>query len=302
LQKPAVLKSTPPLRAVEFKPKVGLAEPRSPQEACFATTNSKDVTGRIFMSAHHKAGLALIVWIAAAIGLNSNAIAQQTVTIGVTTTGIPFTFVDTKTQKPTGAMVDLADAIAGDNGLTAKFELTAFSALVPSLTTRKIDMISAGMLVTAARKEIVDFSDPVYSYGEAMFVADSDKKNYTREDLKDETIGAQVGTSFADALKKTGLFKEIKLYDSIADITREVKLGRIKAGFGDAPIIAYQISQNADLGVRIVEGYKPLVLGDLALAVRKDDPDLLGKVNASIAKFKQNGKLAAILTKYSLAK
>ena len=54
-----------------------------------------------------------------------------------------------------------------------------------------------------------------------------------------------------DALKKTGLFKEIKLYDSIADITREVKLGRIKAGFGDAPIIAYQISQNADLGVRI---------------------------------------------------
>jgi polar amino acid transport system substrate-binding protein len=254
------------------------------------------------MSAYLKAGLALIVWIAAAIGLNSNAIAQQTVTVGVTTTGIPFTFVDTKSQKPTGAMVDLADAIAGDNGVTAKFELTAFSALVPSLTTRKIDMISAGMLVTAARKEIVDFSDPVYSYGEAMFVADSDKKNYTREDLKDETIGAQVGTSFADALKKTGLFKEIKLYDSIADITREVKLGRIKAGFGDAPIIAYQISQNPDLGVRIVEGYKPLVLGDLALAVRKDDPELLGKVNASIAKFKQNGKLAAILTKYSLAK
>jgi polar amino acid transport system substrate-binding protein len=295
------LKSGPPFGAVEFKPKVGLAEPHKPAES-LSPHKPKDTTGRISMSAHLKAGLALIVSIAVAIGLNSNAIAQQTIAVGVTTTGIPFTFVDTKTQKPTGAMVDLADAIAEDNGLTAKFELTAFSALVPSLTTRKIDMISAGMLVTAARKEIVDFSDPVYSYGEAMFVADSDKKNYTREDLKDETIGAQVGTSFADALKKTGLFKEVKLYDSIADITREVKLGRIKAGFGDAPIIAYQISQNPDLGVRIVEGYKPLVLGDLALAVRKDDPELLRKVNASIAKFKQNGKLAAILTKYSLAK
>jgi polar amino acid transport system substrate-binding protein len=237
-----------------------------------------------------------------ACGLSAAGAGESSITIGVTATGIPFTFMHTKTQKPTGAMVDLAAAIAEDNGLTPHFELTAFSALIPSLTTKKIDLISAGMLMTPVRKEVVDFSDPVFSYGETLFVAEADKKNYTIEDLKNETAGAQVGTTFADALKKTGLFKEIKLYDSIADIMREVKLGRIKAGFGDAPIVAYQLAQNPGLGVRMVDGYKPLVPGEVALAVRKDDPATLQKVNKSIAKFKESGKLKEIFAKYGLVK
>lgn len=237
---------------------------------------------------------------AAACGLPAASAQQSAITIGVTTTGIPFTFVDTKTQKPTGAMVDLAAALAEDNGLTPHFELTAFSALIPALTTKKIDLISAGMLMTPARKEVVDFSDPVFSYGETLFVAEADKKNYTIEDLKNQAVGAQVGTSFADALKKTGLFSEIKLYDSIADIMRDVKLGRIKAGFGDTPIVAYQLSQNPGLGLRMVEGYKPLVPGEVALAVRKDDPATLQKINKSIVKLKESGKLNEIFSKYGL--
>lgn len=229
------------------------------------------------------------------------AAAEETVAVGVTTTGVPFTFVDTATQKPTGAMVDLAAAIAADNALAPRFDLTAFSALIPALTTKKIDVVSAGMLVTDKRKEVVNFSAPVFSYGEALVVAATDARNYTLEDLKGETVGAQVGTSFADALQKTGLFKEVKLYESIADILREVKLGRVKAGFGDMPIVAYQISRNPDLGVRMVPGYKPLVLGDVALAVRKEDDALLAKVNASIAKLKASGKLKEIFAKYGLA-
>ncbi len=244
----------------------------------------------------------LLIIAAAVMSTAAAAAEEKTLTVGVTTTGVPFTFVDTATGKPTGAMVDLAEAIAADNGMTVEFEVTSFSALIPSLTTKKIDAISAGMLITAARKEVVDFSDPVYSYGEALFVAGTDKKEYQLEDLKGEVVGAQVGTAFADSLKKTGLFKEIKLYDSIADIMREVKLGRIKAGFGDAPIVAYQLSKNPDLGVRMVAGYKPLVPGEVALAIRKDDAELLKQVNASIAKLKESGKLNEIFKKYSLSK
>jgi hypothetical protein len=36
------------------------------------------------------------------------------------------------------------------------------------------------------------------------------------------------------------------MYDSLADVLRDVSLGRIKAGFGDGPILAYQLSQNKD--------------------------------------------------------
>ncbi|MBK3746114.1 amino acid ABC transporter substrate-binding protein, partial [Paraburkholderia aspalathi] len=158
----------------------------------------------------------------------------------------------------------------------------------------------AGMLVTEPRKEVVHFTAPVYSYGDAMFVAADNSENYTVEDLKGQTVGAQIGTTFADGLKALGVFVEIKLYDSIADIMRDVKLGRIKAGFGDQPIVAYQIQQNTNLGVRLVDGYKPMQMGDVALAVSKKNPDLLAKLNASIEKFKENGELAKIFAKYGL--
>ncbi len=238
--------------------------------------------------------------VAIAVGVAAPAFAQDTVTVGVTATGVPFTFVDTSTQLPTGAMVDLANAVATDNAMKTNLQVTAFSALVPALTTHKIDMISAGMLATDERRKVIDFSDPVYTYGEAMFVAATNAANYTTQDLKGETVGAQIGTTFADALRALGVFGEVKLYDSIADIMRDVKLGRIKAGFGDQPIVAYQILKNPDVGVRLVVGYQPIKSGNVCLGISKYNPKLLEKVNASIAKLKANGQLKAIFAKYGL--
>ena len=120
------------------------------------------------------------------------------------------------------------------------------------------------------------------------------------QDLKGETVGAQIGTTFADALRALGVFGEVKLYNSIADIMRDVKLGRIKAGFGDQPIVAYQILKNPDVGVRLVVGYQPIKSGNVCLGISKDNPKLLEKVNASIAKLKANGQLKAIFAKYGL--
>lgn len=226
--------------------------------------------------------------------------AQETIAVGVTTTGVPFTFVDTATQKPTGAMVDLAKAIAADNGIEARFQIMAFPALIPALTSGKISLISASMFVTDARKKIIDFSTPVYTFGEAMFVAADDAHDYKIEDLKGAVIGAQIGSTFAHAAQSLGIFRQVKLYESIADIMRDVKLGRVKAGFGDQPIVAYQLSQNQALGVRMVKGYKPIDTGKVALAVAKDNPQLLKQVDASIAKFKENGTLATIFARYGL--
>ncbi len=228
------------------------------------------------------------------------ALAKDTLKVGVTTTGIPFTFVDTATQKPTGAMVDLAAAITKEIGTDAQFEVTAFSALVPSLSSGRLDLISAGMYATAARREVVDFSDIVYRYGEGMFIKADDAKNYTFDDLKGETVGTQIGTVFGDLLEKKGIFKEVKRYESIADIMRDVKLGRIKAGFGDQPIVAYQVRKNPELGVRLVPTYKSVQMGDICVAVAKGKPELLTKVNAAIAKLKASGELEKIFATYGL--
>jgi polar amino acid transport system substrate-binding protein len=241
-----------------------------------------------------------IAFAVAVLTLATQVMAADTMSVGITTTGVPFTFVDLATQKPTGAMVDLASAIAADNGMQTEFQISAFPALIPALTTGKINLISAALFTTDKRRQVVDFSTPVYAYGEAMFVAEADRRNYTLEELKGQVVGAPIGSTIAESLEAAGGFSEVKQYDSIADIMRDVKLGRIRAGFADRPIVAYQLTQNPGLGVRLVEGYRPMHVGEVALAVAKGDEQLLAKVNAAIAKLKQSGELAKIFARYGL--
>src|SRR6202166_1157719 len=91
--------------------------------------------------------------------------AQQVLKVGSTPTGIPFTFLDTKTNSSQGVMVDLIIEIGKDAGFQVQIEPMQFSTLIASLTSSKIDIISAAMFATSARKEVIDFSDPFYTYG-----------------------------------------------------------------------------------------------------------------------------------------
>ena len=227
------------------------------------------------------------------------ASAQQVLKVGSTPTGTPFTFLDTKTNTIQGIMVDLITEIGKDAGFQVQIEPMQFSTLIASLTSNKIDIIAAAMFATAARKEVIDFSDTVYTYGEGLLVPKSDTKDYVKlEDLKGEVVGAQVGTAFVDALKKTGLFSDVRVYDAIPDILRDVDTGRLKAGFADYPILAYNLQQGRFPQARLVESYKPTILGSVGIGVRKGDQELLKKINTSLAKLKQTGTVNKVLEKW----
>ncbi len=231
----------------------------------------------------------------------SHASADPVYKVGSTSTGVPFTFLDVKTNSIQGAMVDLITAIGDDAGFKVQVEATPFSALVPSLSGGKIDIISAAMLITDVRKQVIDFSDPVFPYPEGMVVKEDDDTPYkSLADLKGATVGAQVGTVYVDFLRKEGQFTEVKMYDSLADVLRDVSLGRIKAGFGDGPILTYQLSQKKDFKVKLARTYEPKMTGSVGIGVRKGDAELLKKINASLAKLKANGTLDKILVKWNL--
>jgi polar amino acid transport system substrate-binding protein len=239
--------------------------------------------------------LGCLAWIVPAAGQT------PTYNVGSTPTGVPFTFLDVKTNTIQGAMVDLITAIGEDAGFKVSVQATPFSALIPSLTSNKIDIISAAMLITAQRKEVIDFSDPVFPYPEGMVVSVTDNTPYrSLADLKGQVVGAQVGTVYVDFLRKNGEFAEVKVYDSLADILRDVGLGRIKAGFGDAPILKYQIAQNSDFKAKLVPTYEPKMAGSVGIGVRKTDGELLKKINASLAKLNATGTVDKILIKWNL--
>ena len=165
-----------------------------------------------------------------------------TLKVGSTPTGVPFTFLDTATNTIQGIMVDLITEIGKDAGFNVAVEPMQFSALIGALTSSRIDLISAAMFATAARKEVIDFSEPVYTYGEGLFVPKADTTNYTAiAELKGKVAGVQVGTAFVKPLQDSGVFSEVKIYDTIPDIMRDVNAGRVAAGFADFPIVAYNL-------------------------------------------------------------
>jgi polar amino acid transport system substrate-binding protein len=221
--------------------------------------------------------------------------------VGASSSGVPFTFLDVESKAPRGIMVDIVRAVGEDAGFETEVRMLPFNALIPSLTSGRIRLIAAAMVITPARQEIVDFSEPVYSYGEALIVARSDTTEYeTLEELKGKVVGAQVGTVYIDALQASGLFPEVKIYDSIADILRDVGVGRIEAGFGDHPIVAYQLGLGTHPEVRLVRSYQPRILGSIGIGVRKGETELLGRINESLIRLKADGTIEKILSGWDL--
>ena len=244
--------------------------------------------------------LAIAIFLSCLFGLTASA-QDQVLKVGSTPTGIPFTFLDTKTNTIEGVMVDLIQEIAKDAGFKVDVEGMQFSTLIPALTANKIDIIAAAMYITPPRKEVIDFSGPVYTYGEGLIVPKSDSKDYKEfAELKGEAVGAQKGTAYVEPLQKSGLFSEVKIYDSIPAILADVNTGRLKAGFADKPILAYNIKQGMFPEVRLVNSYVSTMTGSVGIGVRKSDPDLLAKINTALDQITRDGRLKKILAKWGL--
>ena len=231
----------------------------------------------------------------------TSAQSQVVYKVGSTPTGTPFTFLDAKTNTIQGMMVDVIDEIGKDAGFKAEIQPLQFSTLVASLTSGKIDIISAAMYGSPERAKVVDFSNDVYTYGEGLVVRSTDATEYTAfDEMKGKKVGAQIGTRYIDALKASGVFAEVNSYETLPDVMRDVANGRIDAGVGDYPILAYNVAQGRFPQLRVVKSYKPAVAGPINIAVKQGNVELLGKINASLAKMKADGRLTAILTKWGL--
>jgi polar amino acid transport system substrate-binding protein len=108
-----------------------------------------------------------------------------------------------------------------------------------------------------------------------------------------------VGTVFLDMLNKKGIFKEVRSYDSVADMRatwpgpHQGRSGRpAHHGLPDAP---EQLP-----GVKLADSYKPVNMGDVCLVVRKGDTETLNRLNKAIAAIKADGTLAKIIQKWGI--
>src|SRR3546814_8620464 len=105
-------------------------------------------------------------------------------------------------------MVYTAKAVAKAAGYDAKIQQTVFSALIPSLTSDKIDMISAAMIKTSARAKVVDFSDPVYDhYGDGLLVRTDETNHRSEEHTSELQSLMRISYAVFCLKKKTGTIR-----------------------------------------------------------------------------------------------
>lgn len=224
--------------------------------------------------------------------------AQGGLIVGSTATGVPLSFLDVRTNALTGAMVDIVRAVGEAAGLPVTLQPTAFAALIPSLNARKIDVIAAAMLRTPAREAVADFSAPVYAYGGAIAIAADDQRSYARlEDLRGRRIGAQVGGRFIEHLQAAGV-SDVRTYDSLADIMRDLRFGRLDAAYADDPMVRYYLRVTRTDTLKLAADFKPLDLEDVCLVMRKNDPNL-PRINTAIGAVKTT-RIAKIIQQWGL--
>lgn len=226
----------------------------------------------------------------------------QAIKVGTTPSSSPFAYLDTKTGQVDGLMIDIAKTAAATAGLKPEFEAMPFASLIPSLTTKRVDIVSAGMFITPVRKEVVDFTTPVFRFGEGLVGPKKDKTAYTTlEDMKGKKVGAAIGTSVADMLqKKASLFSEIKLYDSSVEMFTDVNNGRVDLAVIDFPIAVTAEKTGNYPNMQVIRSYKTVAANDVGIAVRKGDAETLNKLNAAIAKMKSDGTLDGIYKKWGM--
>ena len=217
---------------------------------------------------------------------------NNVVYVGTNAEFMPFEYLDK--NKIIGFDIDLLDAISKETGLEFKIQDMAFDGLLPALQTKKIDMVIAGMSATPERQKAVAFSKPYFKAKQVVITTPEKAKSLKSfKDLSGKKVGVMLGF--------TG--------DTVVSEIKGVKVERFNAAY--AAILA--LSQNkidavvldSEPAKKYTANNKQFVIAnipaeeeDYAIAFRKNDKELINKVNAALDNIKANGEYDKILKKY----
>lgn len=230
----------------------------------------------------------------------SNSFGADKLVNGIDANFPPFAFID-KTGQPSGFDVEAMNWIAKEIGVEVSHQPIEWDGIITSLLTKKIDIIASGMSITEERAKQVNFTVPYWVIKQVMVTKKS--STLTIEDLfkGNKIIGVQQGTSEAKWLKeeaaKKGWNFELRYYSSSPLAVEDVLNGRIDAAaMDDAP--AKDAASKKEVHILGTFGMNE---EDFGYAIRKDDKDLLEKVNKALTKFMTTPAWNELVKKYDLS-
>lgn len=191
-----------------------------------------------------------------------------------------------------GIDADIARAIAEDMGMELKIEDMAFDSIIAAVQSGKADFGAAGMTVTEDRLASVNFSD-TYAEAKQVIIIKEGSEIKSADDLTGKKVGVQLGTT-GDILADEIEDGTVERYNKGAEAVMDLVGDRVDAVIIDNEPAKVFVSQNEGLTM-IEDAYEA---EQYAIAIAKDNTELVEKINASIANLKESGKLQEIIDKY----
>ena len=222
------------------------------------------------------------------------------IVVATDTNLVPMAFVNDQNQL-TGFEPDLIKAVADLAGFDIEIVSVAFPGLFGGLITGKFDLVVSSITILEERKERMAFSIPYLKSGLALVVRKDLAGVRSVEDLRDKNLiaGAQNGTTAYFYLEKYPSLKK-KGYDAHGHAVTDLINGEIDAVLGESTGTLYYKNQKKDYFQKIKMVGDILTEEYYGMVLRKDDTELLGKVNTALKKLLADGTVQKLHSKWDL--
>ena len=226
----------------------------------------------------------------------------ETLKMGTNASFPPYEFYDDESGEIVGIDAEVAAAICEKLGYELEIVDMDFDAIIPAVTTGKIDFGMAGMTVTEERMQSVDFTTS-YATGIQVVIVKEDSEIVSVDDLFAEganhKIGVQQGTTgdlyCSWDIEDEGL-GSVERFKNGTDAVLALTSGKV-----DCVVIDNEPAKNyiaANEGLKILD--TEYAVEDYAIALAKDS-ELTEKINAALEELIADGTVQAIIDKYIVA-
>ncbi|HEU5473033.1 MAG TPA: transporter substrate-binding domain-containing protein [Actinophytocola sp.] len=211
-------------------------------------------------------------------------------------TGLPYKpFEYEEGGKVIGFDIDLVDLVAKKLGVTQDVIDTPFDGIQSGadFSAGKCDLSSAGMTITDARKQNIDFSDPYFDATQALLV----KKGSGIDDLSKlsgKKLGVQNSTTGQEYATKNASGANLVVFEDLGLLLTAVETGQVDAGINDNGVLYDWIKEKTDFEVS-----KEFDTGEqYGIGLKKGNAELLKVINEVLAEAKSSGQYDTIYEKW----
>jgi polar amino acid transport system substrate-binding protein len=207
----------------------------------------------------------------------------------------PFAAPDPKTREMVGFDVDLCNAIAKRLGLAAKITPLSVEARVPEVKMGRVDITVANLAYTLGRAEQIQFSDPYYLAKEMLAVKASDPST-SKADYKGKRLASTKGSTSELSIKMNG--SEPVTFQDTGSAYMAVQQNKALGMVANTMTITKLVNQSKTGGVELKMIIEPMAFQPIGIGMKKDEPALLAKINATLLDLDKAGEINQIWAKW----